>query len=198
MNAAAMLYCLCRMTTNLSLEEFSELVKSIGVQSDSNAATLLWHQGIKSKAMLKLLTKEDMQSIDVNLGSRVAIYEHYHSSGMQVPVAPQPCLCANTASGFQLILAALCQQSLCMLHTGRQGLGSGPEPGLTVELRISQADSQVAMQIFGSLSLVWHSDFQLRTLTSGTSMDVQCLSRFTAASQPALPLEGLLLIPQHI
>ena len=71
------------MTTSLTFDELSEHVKSIGVLSDS-AATLLWDEGITSEALLKLLTKEDMQSIGVNLGSRVAIYEHYHSSGAKV------------------------------------------------------------------------------------------------------------------
>ena len=61
----------------LTLEQFSALLKNIN--SDLGpAATQLWNEGVNTEVLLRQLTKEDMQTAHVNLGSRVCIYEHYH------------------------------------------------------------------------------------------------------------------------
>ena len=69
------------MTSTLSQEQFLGLVESINSQLGP-AATQLWHDGVRSEAVLQKLTKEDMQTAGVDLGSRVLIYEHYHPSGI--------------------------------------------------------------------------------------------------------------------
>ena len=69
------------MAGDVRQEQFLQLVMSINQQLGP-AATQLWQNGVTSEAVLRKLTKEDMRTAAVNLGSRVLIYEHYNPSGI--------------------------------------------------------------------------------------------------------------------
>ena len=63
----------------LSLEQFTAVLKQI----DSGlgpAASQLWRDGVNTEALLRKLTKQDMQSAGINLGNRVVIYDHFHNT----------------------------------------------------------------------------------------------------------------------
>lgn len=61
----------------LSLEQFSALLENIH-PGLGPAASQLWNEGVNDEALLRKLTKHDMQEAGIKLGDRVRIYEHYH------------------------------------------------------------------------------------------------------------------------
>ena len=63
----------------LSLEQFSALLKNIDAGLGP-AASQLWKEGVNTEALLRKLTKQDMHMAGINLGNRVLIYDHFHST----------------------------------------------------------------------------------------------------------------------
>ena len=86
---------------NLSLEQFSVLL--INIESGlAPAASRLWNDGVNTEALLRKLTKQDMQMAGINLGNRILIYDHFH------PADPGQLLCRPSHVPLPHCVTSIC------------------------------------------------------------------------------------------
>ena len=100
------------MADELSLKQFSALLENL----DSGlgpAAIQVWKERVDTEALLRKLTKQDMDMAGINFGNRVLIYDHFHPTD-----AGQYELC-------DIVLLLLCY---CFIVTVKQFVDNVSQP----------------------------------------------------------------------